>query len=583
MGIFTHASRLFAAVAACLLIAGPALANSPIPGSAQLQRLHDVMNANPAPVKVPDEAIPNLTVADALSSTHPEASNVTLRLNSITVEGVTLYDPAQFMPIFDNVTGHDVSVAELFDLAQKITRTYRNDGYILARALIPPQDITAGHVTIKVVEGKLGTVHVATVDDASATVPIPTSLPESIADTLNPGVLSAQELETTMLRLNDLPGITATGTLAPGQLPGTSDLMITASEQDYSGSVGWSNWGTRFLGPNQLEGDISIYNSLMRQFDWYDELTLRAIQTTQPDELTYLDAAYKVPLNRYGTTLQLGSSFSRSEPGFTLEELDINSSSNSMELTIAHPLIRTRATNLSVFGTLDWNNSESKTFGVPLSRDKLRVARVGTTFDHADSWQGITNAKLELSHGLDIGSASTVGDSLISRTRGTGTDFWKARAELARLQRLHTSWNLLLAISGQFSSHALLAGEEFGVGGENFGRGYDVSEILGDHGVAAKAELQVTFPVGWEHLQSWQLFGFYDIGLVFNKDTEAGSLSDSDSLLSNGVGIRARMTNTLTADVTLANPLTRTVSSQGLDSTNPTVYMRLKKRFGGQW
>ena len=93
----------------------------------------------------------------------------------------------------------------------------------------------------------------------------------------------------------------------------------------------------------------------------------------------------------------------------------------------------------------------------------------------------------------------------------------KLEAEIQRLQRVTNNVNVLLAARGQIASNALLSSEEFAVGGINSGRGYDPSEITGDHGISGKVELQWNNPIaftGQNFVESYQLFGFYDIGRV---------------------------------------------------------------------
>ena len=196
---------------------------------------------------------------------------------------------------------------------------------------------------------------------------------------------------------------------------------------------------------------------------------------------------------------------------------------------------------------------------------------------------GINTYRLELSRGLPIMDASSGGDPLVSRQRGIGDKFYKAKVDFARLQRLNDSINLLVAGSGQFSTHALLAAEEFGLGGENYGRGYDNSEVIGDHGAALKAELQYNFETGDKLINQWQLFFFQDIGAIWNKDLGFGDAPGARTLASNGLGIRAPIGKSLTFDFTLANPRTRSVNSQGESGKNPTIYVRLKKRFSHNW
>ena len=56
------------------------------------------------------------------------------------------------------VIGKKVTLVEVYDIAQRITQYYRDDGYVLASAYLPPQGIKDGIVTIQIVEGYVGEV-----------------------------------------------------------------------------------------------------------------------------------------------------------------------------------------------------------------------------------------------------------------------------------------------------------------------------------------------------------------------------------------------------------------------------------------
>ncbi|MFZ2620395.1 MAG: ShlB/FhaC/HecB family hemolysin secretion/activation protein [Alphaproteobacteria bacterium] len=552
---------------------GPVYGYAALPGGAELQRLHDVLNVQESPAAVPDmPAILPPTPANALTTVGEAASQVKFTLNSVRIHGVTAYMPKKFLPLFAAATGQELTVAELAALVDKITATYRNDGYILARAVLPPQDITAGNVEIQVVEGRLGAVKLE--GDAASS-----KLIQSYAKRLqNDAVLQASSLERYLLLMNDLPGVTAKATLVPGAQTGDSDIVITTNFVKTSGSYGASNWGTRYVGPQQLEGDVTLNNAYTTRLGWHDSTTARIVQSPDILNLTYMEISHKLPVNAEGTTAEVRAHHSLSQPGWSLDDLNIKSETSGFAAKVSHPVVRSRASNLAMYALFDWRDTATQTLSSELSNDHLRVLRTGFDVDHLNSFGGLSNINFEYSRGLGALGANEKTDTDTSRGRGKAMGFSKFKLDLAYLQRLHQSWNLLLAASGQYSSHALLAGEEFGVGGENFGRGYDTSEITGDQGLAAKAELQINFPVGMAYLDSWQWFGFYDTGAVWQKDREPLESNGTVDIRSTGMGIRTRLTDTLTADVTFAKPLTGgPQSSAGDDETN--MYVRVRNRF----
>lgn len=547
-----------------------------IPGSAEIQRLHDVMNTPDLPAAIPSIATPVLDLQDVdlpANLTKQELDKIPFMLKSVTIQGVTAYPAQTFLPVFEKSTGQNITVAELYDLVNKITATYRNDGYVLAKAILPPQEITEGHVKIRVVEGRLSNVRLEGERTDSR-------LLNTWAKAIQKQTpLNNKQLERYLLLMNDLPGIDAESTLRPGDEPATAELVIHVTEDKYSGSIGANNWGTRYVGPNQVEGDLTVNSAYAEQLDWHDQTTVRGVQaaSTEVNNLRYLDVTHGIPLNDSGTKLEAQLHHSLSEPGFTLEELELQSTTSGFNIALRHPVIRSRRENLNIFGMFDWRDTNSLIEDNNLSEDHIRALRIGLNYEAINS-SGVTTARVELSRGLNMFGASKPDSGVTSRENGVGNEFTKLKIDAARLQRLHKRWNLLLAGSWQQSTHALLASEEFGVGGENYGRGYESSEITGDRGFAAKAELQIDFPVGWNYLQSWQFYTFYDIGLTWQLDTLPGEDDDGDFLSSKGFGIRTQITPDLSTDLTIAKPLSRGVASSGGDDA-PNIYFRIKNRF----
>ena len=142
--------------------------------------------------------------------------------------------------------------------------------------------------------------------------------------------------------------------------------------------------------------------------------------------------------------------------------------------TLSHPFVRTRGRNLSAFVLFDYIDSDTDLRRQKLSEDRLRVARAGLVYDFVDRYEGINLFFLQASRGLGILGA-TGGDDPVSRPGG-GSGFTKFELSAFRLQRLGAGWNVRFQASGQYSFDRLLAPEEFGFGGEEFGRGYDPSD-----------------------------------------------------------------------------------------------------------
>src|SRR5215510_9980719 len=90
----------------------------------------------------------------------PGAENVKLVIRHVEITGSTVYSPDQLAPLYADLLGHEVSLQAVYDLAQRITAKYGQDGYVLSRAVVPPQDLHAAGATVRiqVIEGYIDRV-----------------------------------------------------------------------------------------------------------------------------------------------------------------------------------------------------------------------------------------------------------------------------------------------------------------------------------------------------------------------------------------------------------------------------------------
>ena len=214
--------------------------------------------------------------------------------------------------------------------------------------------------------------------------------------------------------------------------------------------------------------------------------------------------------------------------------------------------------------------------------DRLRVLRVGATYDFIDQFRGINLIDGEFSQGLDILNESNDNSS---RLNGR-TNFSKVNLDYSRLQHLGfitPGLNLLGSLIGQYSFSQLLSFEEFGIGGAEFGRAYDPFEVTGDHGLAGKLELQWGQNTTFEDLEAltgYQLFAFYDLGAVWQIDTAGKFLtSNRQSVASAGLGVRFNLWDNVSGLVEVAKPLTRSVLARGSDGDEARVFFNVGARF----
>ncbi len=515
------------------------------PATAEPGRLRERFDAPPA---APWEVrLPELKGAtEAVVPEAVKALRVTLR--AIRLEGSTVYTPAQWQVQTDPYLGREISGNDIFALAQALTVRYRNDGYFLSVVIVPPQSLTEGTLTLRAIEGYVAGVHIEGDPRMRA------QLEEIAAKIQASRPLSAQALERYLLIANDFPGMRLRSVLSPSQTVGAADLTLVASVKDVEGFVSIDNYGTRYLGPNQLTLGLTGNQLLGVNDQW------RFIGAgTGNTQMFYAQLSYSQVLNAEGLTLGLSASQARTQPGDTLRTFDVRGYSDAAALTLSSPWLRTRNHSLLARVTYDHADIRSDILGAHVSDDKIRALRTGLTWRRLDALDGQNSLDVDFSRGL---GGTQGGDALKSRVGADG-HFSKLTFDYARYQPLGARWGVSLGLAGQWTADTpLLSSEQFALGGRRYGRAYEAAELVGDRGLALRLEPRYAVPVDGSGLRSYQLFSFYDIGEVSKVGNQSASTPVSQSLASAGFGTRFFMAGPATAQFEAAWPLTKPVASR---------------------
>lgn len=519
-------------------------------------------------IRVPQRPAEIITIPKEEAGITDASTEKIFTLNNIILKDSTTYSAEDIAPLYAEFVGQPVSFADLNTISRRITRKYRQDGYIFSSAILSPQKIKDGIVYMNVIEGRITKVDI--VGDFKDNNDLIKKMAQKIE---NKGVTNTKELERYLLLIDDLPGISARSVLKPSKVPGGGELSIIIEQTDYEGSLSIDNRGSRSLGRYRGEGVIAG-NSL---FGIHDRTTLRGIITSDTDELHFLELYHEEQLGTEGLRLTARGALTDTNPGGTIENLNIEGESRLGELDLLFPLVRNRQYNINLTGGFTYLNSKTDLSDIQISEDRLRYLRAGTEFDFTDSLYGVNLLNFEFSQGLDILNAT---DDGVGRSRSIGEHkFSRITGIATRLQGLSDKWSALLSASGQYSWDSLLSSEQFFVGGEAYGRAYDSGEISGDHGATGVIELRYGGPTkDSEFINSYQFYGFYDIGKVWNRESVVGE-NKSESLASAGLGVRFNVAHDISGYLEVNAPLTHDVGSEGSDGDDPRIFFRLLKRF----
>ena len=488
------------------------------------------------------------------------AEQLKIVIRDVCIKGGTIYSKDDLAPLWRGLIGHEIPVQALYDLAKAITAKYGADGYVLSRAIVPPQEF-APHGAVpclQIVEG-----YVERVEWPASLARYRNFFDDYAARITAERPVRVQTIERYLLLANDLPGLKFSTSLKPSpNHVGASILVVEVTEKPWDLLGRTDNRGTHARGPIQFLASVTANNRL----GLHESLNFTWAATAHLQELEYFSVAYRQVLNSEGLYVFLNASHGFGHPGTqAFEAINFKTRSNYAEAGLASPLIRTRELNLTLSGLVFLNNAHSDTiFGNvnPTTDDRLRGVRLKADLDWADRWLGINQVNVTASHGFE-GLGSTQNSVLDSAgfpiagnlipSRGVGrVDFSKIEGTISRTQPLFWGFSAFGALYGQYAGEPLLVPEQCGYGGRFFGRAYDSSQLLGDHCFEALGELRYDLPKFAPQISQVQLYGFRDYGKVWLLTSAATGLGGHVSGASIGGGLHVGWLNYVSADLSYA-------------------------------
>ena len=483
-------------LALCAVAGGTVWAQFPDAGRA-IRDLESALPAMPSAATAPDVELPAQQPAPA-SSVEEGGPSVVVR--QFRVEGNHAIDESVLMAQLADLAGAELTLAGLRAAADRITSYYHDQGYVLARAYLPAQQIDAGIVRIAVLEGSYGEISLENRSRVS------NSVLDHPLSALRPGdAVQARELERALLLLSDLPGVVVKGTLRPGATVGTTSLLVDAEPGPLIfGSVDADNFGGYYTGEYRLSGSVGVNSPL----GLGDQLNLRLLSSDRDQR--YYNAAYQLPPGPWSTRVGVGVSRMNYALGKNFELLEAHGRADVSTVFIQQPLVRSRGAGLRL--QLQYERKrliDSMDLFELTNRKRVGLWTVALAGNSEDGWLGGGQTALHLAYGrgqLRLGDAQAERvDSQTVRAAG-----WFARTNLSasRLQNLAGRFQLFARLDAQWASRNLDSSEKFSLGGPYGVRAYPLGAASGDQGWQASAELRYLLAPGW------QLSVFADQGSV---------------------------------------------------------------------
>jgi hemolysin activation/secretion protein len=482
-----------------LLTASPLGAQTaPSPGT-----LIEGVDARRPPTPGPAEF---LFQSDAAPSSHARDGRRFL-VKGFRFTGNTVFNEARLRRVVERFTDLQLNLHDLNRAADAVSRFYRDLGYPVAGAFVPVQRVEDGVVAIQVVEGHIGALRFDGGWRYSDSM-----LGAYLAPLTAEKQVTVGQLERSLLLMNDLPGLEARATLAPGSRQGETDATIAIEEKPLAVTLQMNNSGRKEAGAHRLDVGIELNNPL----GIGDQLTWRGMKSDH-DLMRFSKIGYSLPLGADGLRLSLARSRVRYKVAGDFAALGIEGLVDSDEIGISYPLRRSRVSNISLSAGIKSTASQQSALSTALSSSELPVASIGA----AANWVHENSSSTSLSTTFSSNFRNNSGNSPGARRGKVDIDF-------THLAGLTPRWDVFTRVNTMIGAGEVPDTEKFSLGGPDSVRGYRVAEFRGDKGYLLTVEFRRQIALG---NTGGQISIYHDRGAVRN-----AGFASQDGLASWGVG-----------------------------------------------
>ncbi|MDP7291997.1 MAG: ShlB/FhaC/HecB family hemolysin secretion/activation protein [Verrucomicrobiota bacterium] len=454
-------------------------------------------------------------------------------LKGIEFDGNTVFSDAELLELVKDRIGKKVSIEELEGVRKTISKHYFDQRYVNSGAVIDEQDLAAGVLKIRIVEGRLNDVNVMNKGGWLRTDYLDKRIHREVGKPLN---LDDLKLALELIRRDDKIRKINTALVPTDQL-GESNLdMIVTENKVFDAGVGVSNRRPPSVGAEEAEVFLGTKN-LTSLGD-----ALRANYTfTQEglEEVDFGDAGnysvfYSLPLTRWDTTLELGltqSDYAILEEPF--DALDIESDTRMYTVALRQPIYRDFQHEFSVTLKGEHRRSEVLVSGERFSispgsvdgQTRITALRISPEYVYR-SQERVIAARTTLSFGLD--ELDPIMTSDYDRKYLT----WLTQASWVESVSSNDML-FIVKLFHQYTDQSVVSMEQFSLGGMNTIRGYRENQLIRDNAVVISPELRIPVYKDRYGKALVYLIPFFDYGVGWNTDGPRGR----ETIYSAGLGV----------------------------------------------
>ena len=464
-----------------------------------------------------------------------------ITLRSIRFQGVTILGDMELKELVSQYIGVPMSYEDMLDIGMAVESYYRRNNY-LARAILPPQDLTDGVLVVDVIESVFSKVEV---EQELADLPNTQQHVTALIQAQQPTgeLLNTKALDRGLALANEVPGLNVQGTLRQGSDAAETEILLKLYQgRTRQAELTIDNAGSRSTGYIRSMVSMSWFNPN----DIADLLNAVAVHTLGSD---YARLAYSLPIGLDGWRMGINFSAMKYEvvvgdPGM------VGAVGNAITkgLEWLHPLLRSEQANATVTVTADaktFKNTSAQGLLMSDYESKVLAAQVSGFYRDLNPGGGMGTYSVQLSHGnLNLaGSLNELTDNSGPKSAGA---FNKLRVNGTWQQALTTQTTAFVSYTGQLADKNLDSSEKMQLGGMNGVRAYPTGEGSGTDAQLIQLELRhqlesgVTFTTFYDWGQLWlQHKPDFPGGPLNNRNTYKGFGASVAYTNDDGVNFRA--------------------------------------------
>jgi hemolysin activation/secretion protein len=434
--------------------------------------------------------------------------------------------------------GREIGSHRLNLLLRRLTDAYVSAGYVTTRAVLGPQNIGSGTLTVVIQTGMIEAFTVngkpirrLAMNEQSAGGGWLTDAGYENAFPTGPGdPLRLSDIDQGVAQINRLRRNQASVQVLPGQAVGDSVIAINNAPGDRTYyTLGVDNYGAESTGVTRYRAGFEVDNLIGLQ----ESLSLNYIDSLESNALV---GSFAIPWGRNTFSYTLSDSEYQQLAGTTALEYG---------RTLSHifgwnyQLGRTASDLTALDATLSWRRTDRDINNNDLDPQRVAVLRVGGNWLHRfvlNDAQGNVTLDTGISQGLPWFGANHDGadtqrtDAHAQFTKFDATATWTV--PLPKLGRAALAYRG--ALGGQYTNVALYGTDQLYLGGMDTIRGFRSGDIAGDRGIYSRNEL------AWVNVPVWhdgriEPYVFLDAGKA-----NLIAVPGFAALAGMGVGLRAQ-------------------------------------------